>query len=164
MNKVAPASQPRQVQYQQRHRDRKHPIDQRVQAIRTHDREVRSPEHSSSKNGQMPTTHTSGAESRVDFPPGSTCATAACPSTSVVELSAVEYRLRCHLAGDPTRVFTKEELPTVWGYRTPSRTIDSHASRLRRKLASPDRRLVIAVWGVGYRLCDPAVDESNAAS
>jgi hypothetical protein len=32
----------------------------------------------------------------------------------------------------------------------------SHASRLRRKLeaAGPGRRLVLAVWGVGYRLCD----------
>jgi DNA-binding winged helix-turn-helix (wHTH) protein len=68
-------------------------------------------------------------------------------------------------APDPTRVFTKEELlRTVWGYRTPSRTVDSHASRLRQKLASHDRRLVISVWGVGYRLCDPAVDGSNAAS
>ena len=44
----------------------------------------------------------------------------------------------------------------VWGYRVMgrTRTLDSHASRLRRKLrdagASPE--LVDNVWGVGYRL------------
>jgi DNA-binding response OmpR family regulator len=46
----------------------------------------------------------------------------------------------------------------VWGFRgeVHTRTLDSHASRLRRKLeaAGPGRRLVVAVWGVGYRLCD----------
>jgi DNA-binding response OmpR family regulator len=82
-----------------------------------------------------------------------------------VALAAKEFGLLQTLIADPTRVFTKEELlRTVWGYRTPSRTVDSHACRLRQKLASPDRRLVIAVWGVGYRLCDPAVDASHAAS
>jgi DNA-binding response OmpR family regulator len=82
-----------------------------------------------------------------------------------VPLAAKEFELLQTLIADPTRVFTKEELlRTVWGYRTPSRTVDSHACRLRQKLASNDRRLVIAVWGVGYRLCDPAVHGSNAAS
>lgn len=82
-----------------------------------------------------------------------------------VALAAKEFGLLQTLIAEPTRVFTKEELlRTVWGYRTPSRTVDSHACRLRQKLASPDRRLVIAVWGVGYRLCDPAVDGSHAAS
>jgi hypothetical protein len=33
----------------------------------------------------------------------------------------------------------------------------SHASRLRRKLCDEgDAKLVINVWGVGYRLCDAA--------
>jgi DNA-binding response OmpR family regulator len=75
----------------------------------------------------------------------------------VVELSAVEYRLLCHLAGEPTRVFTREELMRdVWGYQTAgrTRTLDSHACRLRTKLASDTHRLVINVWGVGYRLKD----------
>jgi DNA-binding response OmpR family regulator len=37
-----------------------------------------------------------------------------------------------------------------------TRTLDSHASRLRRKLsaASPGGVFVINVWGVGYRLLD----------
>jgi len=82
-----------------------------------------------------------------------------------VALAAKEFGLLQTLIAEPTRVFTKEELlRSVWGYRTPSRTVDSHACRLRQKLASPDRRLVIPVWGVGYRLCDPAVYGSHGAS
>ena len=68
------------------------------------------------------------------------------------------------LAADPTRVFTKAELlRTVWGRRTvgTTRTLDSHACRLRRKLGAGGGRYVVNVWGVGYRLVDaPAlVDE-----
>ncbi len=73
-----------------------------------------------------------------------------------VAVSAKEYALLAHLAAEPTRVFTREELPRdVWGYCTPSRTVDSHACRLRTKLAAHPQRLVINVWGIGYRLCDP---------
>jgi DNA-binding response OmpR family regulator len=35
-----------------------------------------------------------------------------------------------------------------------TRTLDSHASRLRRKLDPVSGRFVINVWGVGYRLID----------
>lgn len=74
-----------------------------------------------------------------------------------VELSQKEYELLVHLAEEPDRVFTKAELMRdVWGYRgqTRSRTLDAHASRLRRKLraVAPDVELVDNVWGVGYRL------------
>ncbi len=73
-----------------------------------------------------------------------------------VELRRMEFELLVHLAREPERVFAKDELlRAVWGYRSggSTRTVDSHASRLRRKLA-PDgpRRWVISVWGVGYRL------------
>ena len=75
-----------------------------------------------------------------------------------VELSAKEYDLLVTLAGDPTRVFTRVELMRgIWGRDTfgHTRTLDSHASRLRRKLcADREDRLVINVWGVGYRLID----------
>ena len=78
-----------------------------------------------------------------------------------VELSAKEYQLLVTLAGEPTRVFTREELlRSIWGHETfgHTRTLDSHASRLRRKLCSDqDDKLVVNVWGVGYALCDPAV-------
>jgi DNA-binding response OmpR family regulator len=74
-----------------------------------------------------------------------------------VELSAKEFALLRALAAEPTRVFTKEELlRDVWGFKLmgSTRTLDSHASRLRRKLGLSGRRWVINVWGVGYRLTD----------
>ncbi len=73
-----------------------------------------------------------------------------------VELSAREFDLAARLAADPQRVFTKQELlRDVWGVRTAlrTRTVDSHASRLRRKLRLVDGgEYVVNVWGVGYRL------------
>ena len=78
-----------------------------------------------------------------------------------VELSGTEYRLLLALAGEPHRVFTREELlRSVWGFQTfgRTRTLDSHASRLRRKLCEGgDDRLVVNVWGVGYRLVDGTI-------
>jgi DNA-binding response OmpR family regulator len=74
-----------------------------------------------------------------------------------VELSAKEFALLRTLASEPTRVFTKEELlRDVWGFQLmgSTRTLDSHASRLRRKLGSSGRRWIVNVWGVGYRLTD----------
>jgi DNA-binding response OmpR family regulator len=82
-----------------------------------------------------------------------------------VELSAKEYELLVALATDPHRVFTREELlRNVWGYRTPSRTVDSHACRLRQKLSPHPERLIINVWGVGYRLCDPVASRHPTAT
>ncbi len=74
-----------------------------------------------------------------------------------VQLSKKEFSLLRVLATDPHRVFSKRELlGEVWGYRTPTktRTLDSHASRLRRKLDPESARFVINCWGVGYRLLD----------
>jgi DNA-binding response OmpR family regulator len=77
---------------------------------------------------------------------------------TVVEVSAMEYALLMHLAAEPRRVFTKHELlRDVWGFRAQgrTRTLDSHACRLRRKLAvNGDRRWVQNIWGVGYRLAE----------
>jgi DNA-binding response OmpR family regulator len=50
------------------------------------------------------------------------------------------------------------------GYRTPSRTVDSHACRLRRKLSACRERLVINVWGIGYRFCDPPAYQQPTAT
>jgi DNA-binding response OmpR family regulator len=74
-----------------------------------------------------------------------------------VKLANKEFALLCALAADPKRVFTKQELlRDVWGFRSMgrTRTLDSHASRLRRKLDPENGRFVINVWGVGYRLID----------
>ena len=76
-----------------------------------------------------------------------------------VELSAKEFALLATLASDPERVFTKPELMRiVWDFRSPgrTRTLDSHASRLRQKLSAVgDERWIGNVWGVGYRLRRP---------
>jgi DNA-binding response OmpR family regulator len=71
-----------------------------------------------------------------------------------VSLCRLEFQLLLHLASEPTRVFTRAELlRAVWGVTsTDTRTLDSHASRLRRKLAGGGRRWVVSVRGVGYRL------------
>ena len=85
-----------------------------------------------------------------------------------VELSAKEYDLLVMLAGEPTRVFTRAELMRgVWGESTfgYTRTLDSHAYRLRRKLcADGHHKLVINVWGVGYRLTDGGLRQAQAGS
>jgi DNA-binding response OmpR family regulator len=76
-----------------------------------------------------------------------------------VLLAQKEFALLWELARDPIRVFRKEELlRSVWGFRSSARTrtLDSHASRLRCKLRAVDSSAdyVVNVWGVGYRLFD----------
>jgi DNA-binding response OmpR family regulator len=74
-----------------------------------------------------------------------------------IELANKEFTLLRALASEPTRVFTKSELlRDVWGFRAEgrTRTLDSHASRLRRKLDPAGARFVVNVWGVGYRLVE----------
>jgi DNA-binding response OmpR family regulator len=74
-----------------------------------------------------------------------------------VQLSNKEFSLLRALAADPKRVFSKKELlEEVWGYRSlaRTRTLDSHASRLRRKLDPEQARYVVNCWGYGYRLVD----------
>jgi DNA-binding response OmpR family regulator len=74
-----------------------------------------------------------------------------------VHLTSKEFALALLLATEPTRLFTRAELlAEVWGFRSAgaTRTLDSHASRLRRKLSVGRRRFVVNVWGVGYRLLD----------
>jgi DNA-binding response OmpR family regulator len=80
-----------------------------------------------------------------------------------VDLSQKEFSLLRALAMEPTRVFTKEELlRTVWGFRSmgSTRTLDSHACRLRQKLGRDGDRFVVNVWGVGYRLIDGPPDDA----
>jgi DNA-binding response OmpR family regulator len=75
----------------------------------------------------------------------------------VVPLSKKEFALLRALAANPTRVYTKEELlKDIWAYKgnSKTRTLDSHASRLRRKLDPEGGRFVFNCWGIGYRLID----------
>jgi DNA-binding response OmpR family regulator len=74
-----------------------------------------------------------------------------------VELTQTEFSLLRVLAAAPTTVHTKAELlRSIWGYRAVSetRTLDSHACRLRAKLGVGGERYVLNVWGVGYRLVE----------
>jgi DNA-binding response OmpR family regulator len=85
-----------------------------------------------------------------------------------VALTATEYGLLAHLAGDPTRVYTKWELlRDVWRYRAPgrTRTLDCHASRVRRKLGDAGGlRFVETIWGIGYRLAPSDTGEPTGSA
>jgi DNA-binding response OmpR family regulator len=80
-----------------------------------------------------------------------------------LNLTAMEFDLLVALAHEPDRVFTKQELmKTVWAWpegHNGTRTLDSHASRLRKKLGG---RYVRNVWGVGYRLAGPELQTTEA--
>lgn len=73
----------------------------------------------------------------------------------LLRLPSKEFDLLAALARDPHRVQMKEDLmERIWGYRNcGTRTLDSHASRLRRRLtAVADGPWVINNWSVGYSL------------
>ena len=73
----------------------------------------------------------------------------------LIHLPGKEYELLSVLARDPNKVNMKEDLmERIWGYRNcGTRTLDSHASRLRRRLtAVADGPWVINNWSVGYSL------------
>lgn len=73
-----------------------------------------------------------------------------------IDLRRQEYALLVHLAQDPTRVYTKDQLlREVWGFRSrgTTRTVTTHVSRLRHALALAGAEgWVSSVWGVGYCL------------
>ena len=66
-----------------------------------------------------------------------------------------EMELIYHLASNPNRVFTRDQLlDEVWGfdYYGDSRTVDVHVKRLREKLEGvSDQWTLKTVWGVGYK-------------
>ena len=67
-----------------------------------------------------------------------------------VLLSQKEFSLLRTLASEPTRVYTRDELlRSIWGFRAhgSTRTLDSHACRLRQKLGAHGDRYVVNVWG-----------------
>ncbi len=66
-----------------------------------------------------------------------------------------EMELIYHLASNPNRVYTRDQLlDEVWGfeYYGDSRTVDVHVKRLREKLDGvSDAWSLKTVWGVGYK-------------
>ena len=74
---------------------------------------------------------------------------------NVVDTPPKELELIFHLASNPNRVYTRDQLlDEVWGfeYYGDSRTVDVHVKRLREKLEGvSDKWELKTVWGVGYK-------------
>lgn len=75
----------------------------------------------------------------------------------LVSLTRTEFQLLCHLARNPNRVWSRDQLlQHVWGYEHTGdgRVVDTHVARLRVKIevdpANP--RLVQTVRGLGYKM------------
>ena len=71
-----------------------------------------------------------------------------------IDLTATEFKLITLFARSPGRVFNRDILmDVIWGqeYYGIDRTVDTHVSRLRRKLGEFGKHIE-TVYGVGYRL------------
>ena len=73
----------------------------------------------------------------------------------VIDTPPKELELVYHLAKNPNRVYTRDQLlDEVWGfdYYGDSRTVDVHIKRLREKLEGVSEKWSLkTVWGVGYK-------------
>lgn len=73
----------------------------------------------------------------------------------IISTPPKELELVYHLASNPNRVFTRDQLlDEVWGfdYYGDSRTVDVHVKRLREKLEGVSSKWELkTVWGVGYK-------------
>jgi DNA-binding response OmpR family regulator len=78
-----------------------------------------------------------------------------------------EFRILAAMATEPDRVFTRkqllEELHGFDKYIT-NRTVDVHIMHLRKKIERAPRRpdRLLTVFGVGYKLTDPAKNGRHA--
>lgn len=72
-----------------------------------------------------------------------------------IDLPPKELELLYHLASNPNRVYTRDQLlDEVWGfeYFGDSRTVDVHVKRLREKVDGVSAQWTLkTVWGVGYK-------------
>jgi two-component system, OmpR family, alkaline phosphatase synthesis response regulator PhoP len=74
----------------------------------------------------------------------------------ILDLRTQEFELLLILAGQPGRVFTREQLlQQAWGFDFfgQTRTVDVHIAQLRRKLAG-SLVTIETVTGIGYKLVD----------
>jgi len=74
-----------------------------------------------------------------------------------IELTQKEYELACYMFMHPGRLLSRVHLlETIWGLHAEidTRTVDTHVSRLRRKLAiAPEHGWeIISIYGYGYRM------------
>jgi DNA-binding response OmpR family regulator len=78
-----------------------------------------------------------------------------------VELTSTEFSILATMARQPGRVFTRSQLlDAVRGvaFESYERAIDTHIKNIRRKIEPEPRepRYLLTVYGVGYRLAEPA--------
>lgn len=78
-----------------------------------------------------------------------------------VELTAREFDLLLHFSRQPGRVYRRSELlDSVWGFGHDGyeHTVNSHINRLRAKIErnSDNPEYIVTVWGVGYKMNEPA--------
>ena len=76
-----------------------------------------------------------------------------------IELTPTEFQLLATLAAQPGRIFTRSQLLDALhgiAFESYERAIDTHIKNIRRKLEHDPRvpRLVLTVYGVGYRFAD----------
>ena len=77
-----------------------------------------------------------------------------------IALTSTEFKLLCHLASSPGRVYSRDELiEAVWGYQDyfgDPRTVDVHIRHLRQKLEqdATQPEYILTVRGAGYRLAE----------
>ncbi len=79
-----------------------------------------------------------------------------------VQLTVKEYDLLYTLASRPGRTFSRRQLlDLVWDQDSDvyEHTVNSHVNRLRNKIEeNPNRpRLILTVWGIGYRFTEEFV-------
>ncbi|MEU3185109.1 response regulator transcription factor [Streptomyces sp. NPDC006923] len=80
-----------------------------------------------------------------------------------------EFRILAAMATEPDRVFTRQRLlEELHGFDKyiSDRTVDVHIMHLRKKIERAPRRpaRLLTVFGVGYKLTDPAKDQPRASS
>jgi two-component system response regulator BaeR len=85
----------------------------------------------------------------------------ACLGTNRVELTTVEFALMSTLVEKPNRIFSRDKLMSVI-YKdnriVSDRTVDSHISKLRKKInaMAEQDELIVSVYGAGYKYTPPA--------
>ena len=74
-----------------------------------------------------------------------------------INLTPKEFELLLYLSKSPEKIFTREVLlKEVWKYEFfgDLRTVDTHVKRLREKLlkqSKPVSKMIVTVWGMGYK-------------
>ncbi|MEW2083122.1 response regulator transcription factor [Streptomyces sp. NPDC005283] len=86
-----------------------------------------------------------------------------------VDCTPGEFRILAAMAAEPDRVFTRQRLlEELHGFDRyiSDRTVDVHIMNLRKKIEPAPRRpaRLLTVFGVGYKLTDPAKSAARASS